>query len=248
MLVRKRSKKACLFTSFFLSVQLFKFICRSVREMWRKLAYLLIAAGIFVILLPKMNEWKADRQQHHLLKEAEAAVAQADAVPVDRHLQSSYQHVSRLLQDEADAPAATSATPTASKDSTKQPIGIITIDRIDLKLPILEGATKANMRHAATHMAETTPLGQVGNAAIAAHRAHTKGRLFNRLNEVKTGDRIVISTDQAKYIYTVYKISIVKPTDVSVLRRNKTDTILTLITCDPLKNPTHRLIVQAKLQ
>jgi sortase A len=47
-------------------------------------------------------------------------------------------------------------------------------------------------------------------------------------------------------VYTVYKTFLVEPTDVSVLRGNKTDKMLTLITCDPVVNATHRLIVQAK--
>lgn len=125
--------------------------------------------------------------------------------------------------------------------------GIITIDKIDLKLPILEGATKANMKHAAAHMKETAPIGEIGNAAIAAHRSRTAGRLFNRLNEVKVGDTISVKTSDQEYEYEVYDISIVEPTDVSVLNGNKQDKILTLITCDPLVNPTHRLIIHAKI-
>ncbi|MEK4508765.1 sortase [Paenibacillus sp. FSL K6-2524] len=71
--------------------------------------------------------------------------------------------------------------------------------------------------------------------------------MFNRLNEVEVGDEIVIEMGKTSFNYIVYKISRVKPTDVSVLNRNKKDKILTLITCDPLVNPTHRLIVQAKI-
>ncbi|MNC63655.1 Sortase family protein [compost metagenome] len=103
------------------------------------------------------------------------------------------------------------------------------------------------MKHAAAHMKETAALGEVGNAAIAAHRSRTTGRLFNRLGEVEIGDIISIQTSTEKYQYVVYDISIVEPTDVSVLNGNKTDSILTLITCDPLVNPTHRLIIHAKL-
>jgi len=126
-------------------------------------------------------------------------------------------------------------------------IALIEIDKINLKLPVLEGATKANMKHAAAHMKETTDLGDIGNAAIAAHRARTKGRLFNRLNEVAIGDVISVKTSDQVYDYEVYDISIVDPTDVSVLNGNNKDRILTLITCDPLVDPTHRLIVHAKL-
>ncbi|MNP49025.1 Sortase family protein [compost metagenome] len=124
---------------------------------------------------------------------------------------------------------------------------MIEIPAIDLKLPVLEGATKANMKHAAAHMTETSSLGETGNAAIAAHRARTKGRLFNRLNEVKIGDQIDIAAETGRFVYEVYDISVVEPTDVSVLEPKGDDRMLTLITCDPLKNPTHRLIIHAKL-
>jgi sortase A len=96
-------------------------------------------------------------------------------------------------------------------------------------------------------MPETGTLGQAGNAAIAAHRARTSGRLFNRLNELKIGDKIVVNARGNQYVYSVYSLKVVDPTDVSVLKSFKKQKLLTLITCDPLVNPTHRLIVQAKL-
>lgn len=124
---------------------------------------------------------------------------------------------------------------------------MIGIDRIDVELPILEGATKQNMKHAAVHISETSLPGQPGNAAIAAHRAHTTGRLFNRLNEVVLGDEIKIRRHGQEYLYEVIRIKIVEPTDISVLNNEGDDRLLTLITCDPLINPTHRLIVQARM-
>ena len=51
----------------------------------------------------------------------------------------------------------------------------------------------------------------------------------------------------AVYNYEVFNIFIVEPSDVSVLKKSKTESILTLITCHPLYTATHRLIVQAKL-
>jgi len=133
------------------------------------------------------------------------------------------------------------------KEKMPDPIATIKIPSINLSLPVLEGATQKNMKYAAAHLTETGKFGQIGNAAIAAHRMKTKGRLFNRLNEVAEGDSIKVTTGNKTYNYTVYKISIVDPTDVSVLNYNKTDKLLTLITCDPVVNPTHRLIVHAKI-
>ncbi|WHX51213.1 hypothetical protein QNH46_11470 [Paenibacillus woosongensis] len=43
-------------------------------------------------------------------------------------------------------------------------LGTILIDVIDLKLPILEGATKQNLQHVAAHMTETAPLDYLRSA------------------------------------------------------------------------------------
>ncbi|WP_236335896.1 class D sortase [Paenibacillus auburnensis] len=214
----------------------------------RKFSYLIILAGILVMLYPRANEWYNDRQQDKLLKEAEQAYS--EMVPTSQpDLEKPYAEVTQLLTEESadEEPVHPSAQPSPEIKVGGKIIGIIQIDRIDLKLPVLEGATKSNMKHAAAHMKETAPLGEVGNAAIAAHRSRTTGRLFNRLNEVKIGDTISIKTSTEEYQYKVYDISVVEPTDVSVLNGDNMNKILTLITCDPLVNPTHRLIIHAKL-
>lgn len=234
--------------------------------------------GLLIIAAPRWMEWRADREQSRLLQEAERLVAETEpAADADADTIAGYQRLSRLLeQASADDPAAEGEAATAGEAAAasetgplplqpaetappvqetaavakegKQPIATIEIPAIDVKLPVLEGATLENMKSAAAHMTETAPLGQIGNAAIAAHRARTKGRLFNRLDEVKVGDEIVIRTAGERYVYNVYRVTIVEPADVSVLNKNGDDRMLTLITCDPVVNATHRLIVQAKLE
>ncbi|WHY20044.1 class D sortase [Paenibacillus sp. G2S3] len=214
----------------------------------RKFSYVLILAGILIMLYPKANEWYNDWQQDKLLESAELRTSESTPPP---DLKSRYAEVTQLLAEESalDAQAQPQETekPEPEIEVGGKVIALIQIDKIDLKLPVLEGATKANMKHAAAHMKETTPIGEIGNAAIAAHRARTAGRLFNRLNEVVIGDTITVKTSDQTYNYEVYDISVVLPSDVSVLDGNNKDKILTLITCDPLVDPTHRLIVHAKL-
>ncbi|WP_375104729.1 class D sortase [Paenibacillus sp. RS8] len=214
----------------------------------RKFSYVLILAGILIMLYPKANEWYNDWQQEKLLETAELSTIESTPPP---DLKSRYAEVTQLLAEESvlDAQAQPQETekPEPEIEVGGKVIALIEIDKIDLKLPVLEGATKANMKHAAAHMKETAPLGEIGNAAIAAHRARTTGRLFNRLNEVVVGDVITVKTSDQVYNYEVYDISVVLPSDVSVLDGNNKDKILTLITCDPLVDPTHRLIVHAKL-
>lgn len=213
--------------------------------MRNKLPYLLILLGLLIVLAPKLLEWKANHEQNKLLQEVEQfANSTANATSV---MQKSYAEVSHLLDEGNTEEESTVIEPLVDVDG-ETPIALIEIDTIDLKLPILEGATKENMRHAATHLSDTDGLGQAGNAAIAAHRARTEGRLFNRLDEVKLGDKIHITTNNEKYTYQVIKISVVEPTDISVLDSDKEQKWLTLITCTPQNKSTHRLIVQAQLE
>jgi len=237
----------------------------------RWLSYGIILLGIVVMAAPKLMEWKADREVNRLLKEAEQMEA-AVASDADPQLRDGYRRLSSLFENEThrleeeggvsssaeaqDASAPIVATesedappvPAAAEKPKPQPIATIEIASIGVKLPVLAGATEANMAHAAAHMTETTQIGQAGNAAIAAHRARTKGRLFNRLDEVAEGDEIVIRQAGQQYVYTVFRHVIVEPSDVSVLNKNGDDKMITLITCDPVDTGTHRLIVQARME
>ncbi|WP_232729971.1 class D sortase [Paenibacillus phocaensis] len=215
--------------------------------MRKKLSFLFIVLGIAILVTPVMLEWKANREQDRLLALAERTQSQ-DRPAENSDLVDGFQRVSSLLEEGAnEEDQAEELQPLQPDADGNIPIALIEIPSIDVKLPVLEGATKANMKHAAVHLTETASLGEPGNAAIAAHRARTKGRLFHSLNEVKLGDSIEISTDTQRLVYEVYEILIVEPTEVSVLEPKGDDAILTLITCDPLKNPTHRLILHAKL-
>ncbi|AOT73078.1 hypothetical protein Gferi_11005 [Geosporobacter ferrireducens] len=150
-------------------------------------------------------------------------------------------------EPEPEIPAVENNTAPAKPKEVIQNIGVLKIDRIKVNLPILEGATQKNLKIGAGWMKETTKIGEVGNTALAAHRSHTYGRFFNRLDEVEIGDKVMVIAQGNEYHYEVFNKIVVEPTDVSVLKRNKKDKILTLITCHPLYKATDRLIIQAKI-
>ncbi|MDQ0058854.1 class D sortase [Paenibacillus harenae] len=229
--------------------------------MRKALSYTLVVIGLLVLLYPKASEWYEARQQEQLMAEWEDASFDQTA---EDEAQAQYEDLTNLFGEEpgnsveaaVDTADLTTEAPPASIVPSETPkpeapklqtIATIKIPSIKLKLPVVEGATQKNMKYAAAHLKETAQVGQVGNAAIAAHRMRAKGKLFNRLGEVKVGDKITIETKDETFTYTVYDVSIVEPTDVSVLNYNDKDKMLTLITCDPIVKPTHRLIVHAKL-
>ncbi|NUU75509.1 class D sortase [Paenibacillus xylanilyticus] len=198
----------------------------------KKYYSLLILLGIFVILFPSLQEKFYDWQQDRVMNNLQSDLSK---------LNYSFE---QAMSDTRSPDPAIEEERIPNVDSGA--LGVIVIDKIDVQLPILEDATEANMKVSATHLVETAPIGSEGNAAIAAHRAHKKGRLFNRLGELEIGDQIDVTlADQTQIRYNIDRISVVEPTDLSVLEDPHLGQVLTLITCDPLINPTHRLIVRA---
>jgi sortase A len=120
------------------------------------------------------------------------------------------------------------------------------IPKIALKMPILEGATKENLGKSITTIKEKQRIGE-GNYAIAGHRSFTYGKHFNRLPELEIGDEVKVSSTKREYMYRVTSKKLVLPTDISVIADNENEQQITLVTCHPMKNPTHRLIVQGEL-
>jgi sortase A len=200
------------------------------------LAYLLIVAGVSTMFYPKAKSMYYSHQEQQLLEDWESSAEGS-------MIQQSYQQLDDVF-DEKKRPKNTSD----SSNSKTGILGKLTINQIDLTIPIMEGASQQNLKVAAGHLIGTAPLGEPGNAAIAAHRSYTYGKQFNRLLEVNTGDHIQIETTHKKLTYKITEKLLVKPTDLSVLQSKRKVSTLTLITCHPMKNPTHRYIVKAVLQ
>lgn len=145
-------------------------------------------------------------------------------------------------------PAAKKQDKSASRKVTRTVIGVIKIDKIKVRAPIVEGVTAGDLRVGIGHIPGTAGLGAAGNCVLAGHRSYTFGKFFNRLDELKTGDSISIITKNGVYKYKVFEKLVVKPQNVSVLKGNKKDSIISLITCTPIYIASHRLVVKARLE
>ncbi len=127
-------------------------------------------------------------------------------------------------------------------------LGILIIDKIDLRLPILEETSRAALWVGAGLWEGGAGIGEEGNTVLTSHRAHAHGRLFNRLDELAPGDEIVIETRSARYLYMVYDRQIVRAEDFRPTRPAEGESMLTLFTCHPLNrvNSPDRLVVLAR--
>lgn len=126
-------------------------------------------------------------------------------------------------------------------------IGILTIESINLRLPIAEGVEYATLRIAPGRVPQTGQVGETGNAVIAGHRNYAFGSMFNRLGELEIGDVVGFQARSGEeMLFEVFEIAVIEPSDQIAFIQPVNDSIITLYTCTPIRTATHRLIIRAQ--
>jgi sortase A len=129
---------------------------------------------------------------------------------------------------------------------------VMRIPRLDITRLVVQGTTPAALRAGVGHYVDTPLPGEVGNVGIAGHRT-TFGRPFNRLDEMKPGDKVSLETPFAVYTYEAVPAFgghanpwVVTPNDFSVVSQG-TGRLLTLTTCHPKGSAKQRLVMRFTL-
>lgn len=124
----------------------------------------------------------------------------------------------------------------------------------DYQVPVVEGVRASDLARGVGHYPKTAAPGQIGNFAVAGHRA-TNGEPFRTLDRMRKGDAVVVETRNTWLTYVVDSTRIVRPSDTWVIDpvpgkpgAKPTERLLTLTTCHPRWASTYRLIVFAHLE
>jgi sortase A len=159
--------------------------------------------------------------------------AQYSAAAIHQSRQSARLNAMRAglnseLARATDESRAAPAGGTTVKESLALPLGRIEIPRVGVSAIVEDGESNSTLAESVGHVPGTAQPGQRGNAALAAHR----DTYFRNLEDIQNGDEIYFTTVTAIFKYRVDDVSVVPPTDVSVLAPSD-DSRLTLITCYP---------------
>lgn len=126
-----------------------------------------------------------------------------------------------------------------------EPIAILEIPKINLKVVVAEGTEDNIIRYAVGHFEETAMPGDAGNFALAGHRNFDTGEFFLKIDKLAEGDEIKVTTlDGTVYTYNVTNSFVVQPQDTYILEESDKP-IVTLVTCT--YDGSERLIVQGAL-
>ena len=118
---------------------------------------------------------------------------------------------------------------------------------------VIEGVDLGDLRKGPGHYPGTAMPGQKGNFVVSGHRT-TYSAPFNRVDELRDGDRILVDTRTKQFIYEVTDKKVVSPREVNVTapvpfhpKRKAVERLITLTTCHPKFSAAKRLIIFGEL-
>lgn len=125
--------------------------------------------------------------------------------------------------------------------------GDLSIDSLDVDLPLYYGDTLSILRNGVGHSSGSYFPGEGGTIVCMAH--NTIGYLYN-LSDIEIGANIVITTTYGKFTYKVEETKIVPETQVDAVSVSHGEEMLILYTCYPTNtfgHATKRFITYSKL-
>lgn len=134
------------------------------------------------------------------------------------------------------------ATPEYEEPEFGSAFALMYIPRLSDKVwgtPVVAGVGDAELARGIGHYPQTALPGEVGNFAVAAHRA-TNGEPFRDIDWLREGDEVYVETRNAWFVYTLERDQIVTPQDVWVIApvpgepgATPSEELITLTTCNP---------------
>ncbi len=226
------------------------------RRLFRGFLLLLALAGIGLILYPNLRRVWADRQSGAVIREVQAKREENLRAPTPD--QRPYETLYRDMQAYNDQIYQDRQSGLQDAWSYEQPpfslaeygvveeaVGYLTIEAMDLHLPLYLGASRDNLAKGAAVLGNTSmPIGgQNTNCVIAGHRGWQGIPMFLEIQNLQPGDTVTLDNLWETLQYTVTEIRIIRPDEIEAVKIQEGRDLLTLVTCHPYPHNTQRYLV-----
>lgn len=124
-------------------------------------------------------------------------------------------------------------------------LGGISIPKLGVDAPLLEGIRLTTLDNGPGHWPGTAMPGQVGNVVVAGHRT-SHGATFRHIDQLVAGDVVTFTTDAGDIPYRVTGTQIVNPDALWIVDPTETPTA-TLFACHPPGSVRQRIVVNLEL-
>lgn len=197
------------------------------------LAAIFITAGLAAMSVPLFYHFHGSHKTDGLIEQFEKSVEQ-------EQMEDDEKEEEKKTETEAADTKAPVNEADAALLSSGDVIGLIEIEALELKYPIVEGADSKQLAYGIGHIPDTAAVGSKGNCVLAGHRGSRYGTYFKYLNRLAEGDVVKITDKEGNvHLYEVVSSEVVGPYD-NFVKAQGDKTELTLLTCE--NSGTMRLI------
>jgi sortase A len=216
-----------------------------VRRLIRDLSYVLIISGALLLadaavtllwqepLTAVVALIKRDNVDKRFLSYRGAPLSQLDQRALGE-LKTQRQRIAYLARQER------------REVKTGQAIGVLQIPRLGVTYTVVQGTDDASLQKGPGHYPETPFPGLGQTIAIAGHRT-TYLAPFRNINQLRPGDRIVLTMRYAQFNYTVQYDKVVDPASWWVTHNVGYERLI-LSACHPLYSASQRIVTFARVQ
>lgn len=114
-------------------------------------------------------------------------------------------------------------------DITEEIIGVLEIEKLEVKAPIKEGTNQEVLKYAIGHFEESDIWN--GNVALASHNRGSYAHYFKDIDKLENGDQLTYITSFGTRTYSVVEKVKISETNWNKVLENIEENTLTLVTC-----------------
>lgn len=194
--------------------------------MKRILSTLLIIIGLILIFSPLFSKKIIESR----VNTTQVIVEEITAVEIENNTKEVAKYDFSAIKD-----VGITSTITGNINfNNKNVIGQLTIEDLNINLPILKGVTNSNLLAGAATMTPDMIMGK-GNYSLAGHYMKDKSLLFGSLMDIDIGSKVKITDKKNIYEYEIYDTIIVPDTAFYMLEDKRAEMrgkpIISLMTC-----------------
>lgn len=211
---------------------------------------LIFFIGLGVLLYPSVSSWWNSKVQSTVVATYDESVASMSTADYSAYFEAAEAY-NAALAELGSASALTEPDLVEGYEDLLDVtgtgvMGYITIEKINVELPIYHGTSSAVLAAGAGHLeGSSLPVGgESTHCVISAHRGLPSSTLFTNLDQLEVGDTFTITVLDQIFTYEVDLITIVLPTETENLYIEEGKDYCTLMTCTPYGINTHRLLVR----
>jgi len=211
---------------------------------------LAVIADLFVLLYPTVSDYFNSRTQSRVVTRYIDDVEKLNGDQAEAMLEAARAYNRDLLHkpDRFQFTDQETADYMQQLNTGRNVMGILVIDKINVKLPIYHQTDESVLQVGLGHIPGTSlPVGGAGtHTFITGHRGLPSSTLLTDLDKMAEGDTFVLYVMGETLTYQVDQIQTVLPQEMEALDIDPTMDYCTLVTCTPYGVNDHRLLVRGR--